>query len=72
MSGTFDDMLAHFGVRGMRWGVRKKSGSTKSGDGEKKDAKKGDDSDAPKKPAPKKERRPLTRRATSMISRMLN
>ena len=24
---SFDDMLAHFGVRGMRWGVRKKSGS---------------------------------------------
>jgi hypothetical protein len=54
MSMSLDDMLAHFGVRGMRWGVRKKSGSENSGDAAKKDAKKSEDSaDAPKSSAKK-------------------
>jgi hypothetical protein len=50
-----EEKLAHFGVRGMRWGVRKKSGSSKSGDTSKKTENKKDaDSEAQKKPAAKK------------------
>jgi hypothetical protein len=59
MSDLGKDFLEHFGVRGMRWGVRKKSGSAKSGDGDKKaENKKGDDFEASKKPAAKKTEEP--------------
>lgn len=43
--------LEHFGVRGMRWGVRKRSGSDKSSDDK---GNKGDDGDSTKKESSKK------------------
>jgi hypothetical protein len=84
-SESFDDMLAHFGVRGMRWGVRKKSSSDgekqaenkkKKSDGEdkpkKSEGKKDDGPDASKTPAPKKPAEPEAPHAKKTTNKKQN